>query len=74
MAGIADLGNIVGAQALLHVRDACTSRVWLAQQERHQRVHAGGGEQHTWVVLGDQRRAADNRVVVGAQVIEKGLT
>jgi hypothetical protein len=67
---VAHLEDIVGPQALLDIRQALAGRVGLAEQEREQRMHARSSEQHARVVLGDQRRAADDGVAVLAEKVE----
>ena len=60
--GVADLVDVAGADALLHVGKPRALRVLGAQQIRDQRVHAGGGEQHRRVVFRDDGGRGDDRV------------
>ena len=64
MRRVADFVDIAGADALLHVGQARAGRVLRAQQIRHQRMHAGRGEQNGRVVLRDDGRAGDDRVAM----------
>ena len=66
---VADQVDVVGAQTALPADQAPARRMWLAQQIRHQRLHAGGDEQRGRVVFGHQRRRGDE----GASALcEKG--
>ena len=64
MAGIAHLVDVAGADALLHVRQPRAHGMLLAHQIGHQRMHAGGGEQHGRVVLGNDRGGGDAGVAL----------
>ena len=52
----ADLVDVGGAEALLHRRQRRVGRLHLAEEERLQRLHARGGEQHRRVVVGRNER------------------
>ena len=71
MAGIANVVDVAGADALLHVGQAMAHRVLLAHQIGNQRMHARGGEQHGGVVFGNDRRAGDHGVSLGFKELEK---
>jgi len=52
----ADVVDVAGADALLHVDQALPQRVPLPQQERHERLHPCRDEQRRRVILRQQRR------------------
>jgi hypothetical protein len=60
--GVADLGDVGGPQALLAVGEPPAGGMGPAEQVRHQRVHAGGGEQHRGVAFGDEGGAGEDCV------------
>ena len=55
VARVAHLVNIAGAQALLHVRKALARGMLLPHKVRHKGMHTGRGEQHRWIVFGNER-------------------
>ncbi len=57
--GVADLVDIAGAQAFLHVHQAFAGGMLFAQQIGHQRMHAGGGKQAGGIIFRNQGRALD---------------
>ena len=71
VAGIANVVDVAGADALLHVGQAMAHGVLFAHQIGNQRMHARGGEQHGGVVLGNDRRAGDHGVSLGFKELEK---
>ena len=71
VAGVAHVVDVAGADALLHIRQPRAHGVLRAQQIGHQRVHAGGGEQHRGVVFRDQRSAGDDGVVLLLKELQK---
>ena len=68
--GIADLVDVAGADALLHVGEAGAGRVLAAQQVRNQRVHARGGKEHGRVVLRNDGSAGDDRVTLALKEVQ----
>ena len=67
-AGLADLVDVRGADALLHADRALERRGLLAQEVRHELHHAGVDEQQVRVVDRRQRRARHHGVPVGLEV------
>ena len=59
VAGVADLVDVAGPDALLEVRQPPSGGVLLAEEVGHQGVHAGGREENGGVVLGYERSGAD---------------
>ena len=70
---VAHLVDIVGADALLEIGQAFAQGVRLAQQEGHQRVHPGGGEQHGGIIFRQQRRGGDALVAAVFKKAQIGL-
>ena len=68
--GVADLVDVAGADALLHVREPGAGGVLLAHQVGYQRMHARGGEEHRGIILGDQGRTGDHRVALGTEEVQ----
>ena len=66
--GLADLLDVPGAHALLHVGGTLVGRRLLAEQVRLERLHPGDDEQHRRVV-GDQRGRRHDRVPVLFEII-----
>ena len=57
---IADFLDITGTDAFLHIDQTAAQRMFLALEKRHQRMHAGGGEQTGGVIVRYQRSALDD--------------
>ena len=70
MGRIANLVDIAGADALLHVGQSGASRMLAAQQVRNQRVHARGGEQHGRVILRNDGGAGDHGVALALEEVQ----
>jgi hypothetical protein len=60
--GVADLVDVGRPQALLAVSEQLASGVGSAEQVRQERMHAGGGEQHRGITVGDEGGARDDDV------------
>jgi hypothetical protein len=58
----ADLVNVGGSQALLAIGEPPAGGVGSAEQVRQERMHAGGGEQHRGITVGDEGGARDDDV------------
>src|SRR5579871_1261281 len=74
-AGVADVIEIVvfaaGADAFLGAGGTGVVALFLAEEDVFELVHAGVGEQQSWVVGGHQRRAADHAVAARGEIIEE---
>ena len=71
--GVAHGVDVAGADALLDVGQAPAGRMVLAHEIGHERVHAGGGEEHRRIVFGHQGRARDDRMALGLEEVEVEL-
>jgi hypothetical protein len=56
MGRVADLVDVVGANALLDIHQQRPARVRLAEEIGHQRLHARADKQRRRIVHGDHRR------------------
>ena len=68
-AGEADAIDVGGAEALLHARHAARGWFGHAEEERFERLHARGREQHRRVTIRHQRRAGDQEVPLLYEVV-----
>jgi hypothetical protein len=71
---IAHFQNIVGAQALLTICQPPPCRVRFTEEERHERVHPCGGEEHTGVLFRNQGSTADNGMTMLLHRAKKRLS
>ena len=71
--GVADLVDIAGADAFLHVAEPAARGVLRAEQIRHERMHARHREKSGRVVFGDQRGGGDHGVSLLSEEPEKEL-
>ena len=66
--GLADLFDVDGADALLHARGARERRGHETGQVRHERHHAGDGEEQRRVVADQGGRGHDGVSAIGEEV------
>ena len=71
VAHVADLVDVAGADALLHVREPRAHGVLLAHQIGHQGMHAGGGEQDRRVVLRDDGGGGNQFVALFLEKVQE---
>jgi hypothetical protein len=69
---VADLLDVLDAQAGLAVDEPATARVLGPEEEGQQRLHAAAGEERRRVVLGDERSPRDDDVAPLGHVVEEG--
>src|SRR3712207_2613180 len=74
VARVADLFNVLRAEALLGAHRAGGGRPLLAREEGDELLHAGGGEQHRRVVVGDQGRARVDPVAPLGEKVEEAAS
>ena len=71
MAHIAHFINVAGADALLHVGQACALRMLLTQQIGNQRMHASGGEEHGGIVFGNDGGGRNDAVTLFLEELQE---
>ena len=62
MADVTYFFDVIGAQALLHIRQSPPTGMALTQQVRHKRLHPCANKQRGRVVFWHQRKRGDNGV------------
>ena len=60
MTDIANFFNIIGAQALLHIRQASATGMALTQQIGHEWLHSGADKQRSRIIFRHERGRGDN--------------
>ena len=68
---VANRVNVARANAFLNVAKPAAGRMRFAQQVGHQRMHAGCGEKHGRVILGNQGGAGNDLVPFPPPIIKK---